>query len=272
MRLTYPRYPQPVIRQVSTGKHWYLELSNAGILRVGGTTIDFATPLNRLKLVDPTGSAAYQIGVDSSAIPTVTATALTSPKDAAYQDLSVWSVNGREWNVRVTSAGSLTITAFDAHWPMLEAQQGQAGHGIPSSSQGVFDRGQWQFIVNAAGVTSMSGPDYPSPFIPSQERPKLRADDDSCSWELACLPTGVLYVLGPNYVEDARYHEILLQGPNGSRFPMSVDVNGVLYVDTGMQEIDTANQWPIVMQQRSGILYVVDNRFKAPGVRGKGYR
>lgn len=271
MRLTYPTYPQPIIRQVSSGLNWYLELTNAGVLRAGGTTTDPTTPLNRLKLVDPTGTTAYQIGLNSDAVPTVTATVLSSPKDATYQDLSVWSVNGREWNVRVTSGGSLTITAIDAHWPMLEAQQGAQGHPIPSSTSGVFDGGVWQFIVDAAGVTSMSGPDYPSPFTASTERPSLRSDDDSCSWELACLPTGILYVLGPNHVEDARYHEILLQGPNGTRFPMSVDVNGILYVDTGMQEIDTANQWPIVMQQRSGILYVVDNRFKAPTAGSKGY-
>lgn len=271
MRTTYPTHPQPIIRQVSSGLNWYLELTNAGVLRAGGTTTDAPTPLTRLRLVDPTGAAAYQLGLSSDAVPTVTATVLSAPREANYQDLSVWSVNGREWNVRVTSAGSLTITAIDAHWPMLESQKGGLGHGIPSSSDGVFDRGVWRFIVNDAGVTSMSGQEFPQ--ILDAERISIRSDDETCSWQLACTPIGTLYVLGPNHVDDAQYHEVLLQSPNGLRFPMSVDAAGTLFIDTGMAEIDTQNQWPLIMQQKSGILYVVDSRFRSPtaGGRGRGY-
>lgn len=268
---TYPRFTQPIIAHPSTGLNWYLELSNAGILRAGGTTTDPATPTSRLRLVDPTGRAAYQIGLNSDSTPTVIASPLHDPKLGNYQDLSVYSVNGREWNLRVTSGGSLTIQAIDSDWPMLEPPQGVEGYGIPSSLNGVFDGAMWQLTVRDSGVTDTTGPN----FLPVQqgERISIRADDDSCSWQLAYRTDGVLFTVGPNDVNLARYHEVLLVSPNGLRFPMSVDANGVLFVDPGMQDIDSQNQWPLVMQARSNILYVVDNRFRppTPGGRGRGY-
>lgn len=254
---TYPTYPQPIIQQAG-GLNWYLEVTPGGTLRAGGTTTDPPTPLARLKLVDPTGQAAYRIGLDGSTPPLVTATALTPASSATHKDLPVWGINGREWNLRVTSAGSITIKAIATDWPM--AQQPRILD---------TDGKLWQLNVTDAGIMETDGPTV-LPIMQSTGLVKLRADDDSGSFQVTVDTAGILYVEGPNDVNDAQHYETLLISPTGFRFPLSVDAAGLLSIDASMQEIDAQDQWPLVLQWRTGVLYVVDSRFRAPVPRGSG--
>jgi len=257
---TYPTYPQPILTQASTGLNWYLEVTNDGTLRAGGTTTDAPTPLPRLKLVDPTGRAAYRLGLDASAVPTVTATALSTPAEASYQDLPIWGINGREWNLRVTSAGSLTINAISVEWPMLAQPTLLDPSGKP-----------WRLQVTDAGIMETAS----QTIVPITESStvRLRADDDSGSFTVSVDENGVLFVTGPEAVSLATYYEVLLLSSSWLRYPLSVDANGVLSIDTAMTEIETRDQWPLVLQSRSNVLYVVDTRFRAPipGRAGRGY-
>lgn len=255
---TYPTYPQPIIQHPNSGFNWFLEVTPGGTLRAGGTTIDAPTTLNRLKLVDPTGQAAYRLGLDVSDPPLITATVLSAPRDAGYQDLSVWGINGREWNLRVTSAGSITVNAISTNWPM-------ADQPIFLDSQGRM----WHLNVSDAGITEAVGPTV-LPLTISQTA-KIRADDDSASFEITVNDAGILFVSDPADVSLATHYEILLTSPGGLRFPLAVDANGILSIDTAMAEIEARDSWPLVLQSRTNILYVVDNRFRPPtGSRG-GY-
>lgn len=257
---TYPTYPQPIITQAG-GLNWYLELSNTGTLRAGGTTTDAPTPLQRLKLVDPTGRSAYKLGLDSGNPPTVTATALGSASEAYHQDLSVWSLNGREWNVRVTSAGSIVATAVSTSWPMAEQP-------ILLDTSGRM----WDLTVLDSGVTEITGPTV-QPIMEGVSSVKIRADDDTVSYAVTVDDNGILFTTGPNDVNEAQFFEVLLTSANGLRFALSVDANGVLGVDDGFQAIEALDQYPLVWQRRSNILYVVDTRFRppVPGMSGRGY-
>jgi hypothetical protein len=111
------------------------------------------------------------------------------------------------------------------------------------------------------------------PIIEGVTAAKLRADDDSGSFSITVDTAGVLYVEGPNAVDEATHHEILLTSPGGIRFPLSVDASGILSIDDSMQDIDSRDQWPLVLQWRTGVLYMVDSRFRAPlpGASGRGY-
>ena len=269
---TYPTYPQPIIPHPVTGLNWYLELTHGGTLRAGGTTTDAPTPLSRLRLVDPTGHAGYKIGLNSDATPVVTATPLDSARDGNYQDLSVWAINGREWNIRVTAGGTITATAIASDWPtLLRPQTDRAGHPIPSSLSGVFDGATWSLTVNEGGVMLTEGPSHHP--ITQGQRMNLLSNDGTVSYELAYITGGVLFTLGPNDAANAQHYDALLVSPSGLRFSLSVDANGVLFIDNGLEDIDAQNEWPLVMQSRSGILYVVDKRFPppVPGGRGTGY-
>lgn len=279
MRITYPTYPQPIITHPATGQNWYLEVSNAGILRAAGTTTDAPTPKSRLRLVDPTGSAGYQLGLNTDVTPTVTATALTTPREGNYQDLSVWGVNGREWNLRVTAGGSITITAISSDWPMVEHPKIREGFPIQGVTGARYDRSTWRLTVSDAGILSVNGRNAPTDILELPNDPNatpfyLRSDDDSISCQLFINESGILQVhtFFPQLHVDLPY-TILLISPSGYRFPLAVDGNGVLYIDDGLEAIDHANEWPLVLQSRNNILYVVDNRFPAPvpGGRGRGY-
>jgi hypothetical protein len=257
---TYPTFPQPIINQAG-GLNWYLELSNAGVLRVGGTTTDAPTPLSRLKLVDPTGRAAYRLGLDSGSPPTVTATALLQASDASYQDLPVWSINGREWNLRVTSAGALVVSAIATDWRMAD----QPTLLDPAGRM-------WDLQILDSGVTQTDGPRL-APIVQGQPSVKLRSDDDTVSYAVTIDNEGILFVDGPNDVREAEFYEVLLTSANGLRFALSVDASGILGIDDGFQAIEALDQYPIIWQRRSNVLYVVDTRFRppVPGMTGRTF-
>jgi len=271
---TYPTYPQPIIPHPTTGRNWYLELTNGGTLRAGGTTTDAATPVSRLRLVDPTGQAGYKIGLNTDPTPVVTATPLSSARDGNYQDLSVWAMNGREWNLRVTSGGTITATAISSDWPMLRPQRNDStGHALPSyNALSQFEPGAWRLTVNDGGVSIATGPE----ILPIREwqRQYLLDDTGENAWELLCYsPIPSLIVSGPLAPTLAQYYDMLLISPSGLHFTLSVDSNGILFIDSGLEDIDAQNEWPLVMQSRSNVLYVVDKRFPppVPGGRGRGY-
>jgi hypothetical protein len=251
--ITYPTYPQPILAQATTGRNWYLEITIAGILRAGGTTIDAPTPLSRLKLVDPTGQTAYKLGLDTATPPAITATVLSAARDAGYQDLSVWGINGREWNLRVTAAGSITINGLGTIWPTRAAPAPRDANGFP-----------WQLTVSDGGVLSADGPQL---VVHDTTPVYLRASDDSACFEITINTAGILFVTGPLSKELTPLYDATLFAPSGVSCLLSVDTNGVLFLDpTTLQDIQQRDEWPLVLQQRTNVLYVVDTRFRAPAV------
>ena len=249
--ITYPTYPQPILAQASTGKRWYLEITTDGILRAGGTTIDAPTPLPRLKLIDPTGQTAYRIGLDTATPPAITLTVLDAARDAGYQDLSVWGINGREWNLRVTAAGALTVNACGSDWRTRPTPEMLDANGVP-----------WRVTVSDAGISSVEGP---VSGTETSQPVYLRASDDSVCYELTVNTSGILLVTGPLARTLTDYYEAKLVSPSGIECLLSVDATGLLFIDPDtLQDLQHLDEWPLVLQQRTNVLYVVDTRFRAP--------
>lgn len=245
---TYPTYPQPILEQAS-GLRWYLELTNAGTLSAKATTIDQPTSQKRLTLVSTDRTKAYRLGLNAANPPTVTA-AEWPASFGGYEDLYVFSPNGREWAIQVSNSGGLSTKALSHDWPRMRTP-------ILASP----DNTRWRFEVDDGGVYQVT-----SDLTESTLRQPLilRSQDDTTAWQITIDNNGILSV-SDVALNLGIYYDAELISPSLERWALQVDQNGILYIDSITDLINARDSWPLVLAKNNKELYCVDSRVNYKG-------
>lgn len=254
---TFPKFPQPVFEQASTGLKFYLELTNNGVLKLRGPVISEVTPTRRITLVSKDRTIAYRLGVDSSAEPLITVS--DHPAEfGAFEDLYVFSPNGREWTIQVNAAGILSIKALGSEWS-------RGGVPILKDSTGI----PWRIGVADGGVMDVTS----DPSENHHREVVLRSQDDSKAWRITVDTDGILSAEDDGVtLADAKYWDAEMVSPLGERWSLQVDKDGILSVDSISDIINQRDTWTLVMERTNGVLFVVDERFRSPWQGGRGRR
>lgn len=265
---TYPRFPQPVLPHAD-GSRWYLEVTNAGVLQVGGRTLDQPTPTRELQLVDPTTElTAYRLVLTAASPPTLTTLALRDSSYGFHKDLPIWSVNGREWMLQVSNTGAVSVSGSSSNWPMVpnfgiptstplpQFQQPQAAIASP--------HGAWRLLVSDSGIWELQ-----SDFSQVQHLSSafLWTQDDLMPFQITVTDDGILTVIdaAPTI---PRFYEALLVSPGGTFFTLVGNQTGgdiILSVTSTLYDaINVREEWPLVISTHGNYLYCVDDRYPPP--------
>lgn len=243
--ITYPTYPQPILEQAS-GSRWYLEITNAGTLSAKAKTTDQVMNSRRLTLVSTDRSKAYRLGLNAGDPPSITATEVPAAF-GGYEDLFVFSPNGREWTVQVNSSGTLSVKALSHDWPRM-------GSPILTSP----DNTPWRFEVDDGGVYQVTS----DPTETRLQQPLiLRSQDDTTAWQVTIGNDGILSV-SDTALSLGVYYDAELISPTLERWALQVDQNGILYADSITDLINARDSWPLVLAKNGKEMYVVDSRFR----------
>jgi hypothetical protein len=259
---SYPQYPQPIIRQASSGQNWFLEVTAAGVLQATGTTLDAPTVDPRLTLVSTDRTQAYRFGLDASVLPLVTMTAMPTAAFGGYEDLFVFSPNGREWAVQVNNAGALTVRTMGSSWNV----QAIASPGLIDPASNV-----WALSVADPGIYAVDGPQSGAGLNPLGAI-TVRSEDNTTAWTVTVDANGILSVAQVDLATAPQMFGFVLTAPGGNVYVLTVDSAGILYIDTALQDaINARDEWTVVFAKNNTIFYVVDERFRPP-VPGFGGR
>lgn len=251
--ITYPRFPQPILVHPVSGQYYYLQIGNMGGLHVGGKTLDPPTNPRRQVLVDAARTVAYEIRLTSVDPPAITVSAALPGSQGGWEDLFVWSPNGREWAVQVLPTGALQYIALSSDWEKLRA---------PLSTIAPDGRA-WHLTVAEHGVYSADGP-HAAPFTDLGHTVRLRSQDDTIAAEITVSNDGILSVSDPIEGHLAPYYEAELLSPHGAKFFLTMDSQRILYVTDWTAIEHNRDEWPLVVSQNGQYLYVVDDRFPPP--------
>lgn len=119
---------EPLLLQGRSGDVWQVDLSNAGLPCVrypkyasaGTPRAEEALFRTRCQLIDTEATSVWRVQVDDSTshAPQLEAYDLGTTKTHAYDAISIFSHNAREWSITVNSSGTLVFTALTSKWPV----------------------------------------------------------------------------------------------------------------------------------------------------------
>lgn len=271
---TYPRFPQPILTHPD-GSRWYLECTNAGVLQIGGRTLDAATPVRDVQLVDSTAVAAYRLVLTGAIPPLLQTLSLREASFGYHKDLPVWSVNGREWTVQVSQAGAIGVAGASSTWPMTP------NLGIPTNTpapqyqqpMAAISGGSsaWKLLVSDSGIWELEQQYGPVKTLSSAY---LWTQDDTMPFQVTVTEDGILTVIDAQPTIP-RIYETILVSPGGTWFTLvgtSVSGDIILSVTSTLYDaINAREEWPLVISQHGNYLYIADERFPPP-IPGVGRR
>lgn len=275
--LSYPKYPQPILKQAGTGRNWWLEVTKAGVLQAVNTTLDAPTQDPRVTLVTTDRTKSYRLGLDGSTPPLVTLTQMPDATYGGYEDLFVFSPNGREWAVQANSAGTLTVRTMGSSWKTQPAPPPDA---YPPGTAPLLQDSQnqgWALTVADPGIYRVTSGGPPVDGLKGVQPITLRSEDDAAAYTVTVDGNGILSVNGPLPIASSpEVYGLQLTAPGGNVYLLTVDANGILYIDTALQDaINARDEWTVVFAKNNTIFYVVDERFRppVPGFQGRyGWR
>lgn len=251
---SYPRWPQPILRQASTGKNWYLEVTRTGILQAANTTLDAPWPDQRVTLVSTDRTKAYRFGLDASGPPLITMTEMAAAAFGGYEDLFVFSGSGREWAVQVDNAGALTVKSLSSSWNV------QTPPALVDPAALL-----WSLSVADDGIYSVGGPSAVVAGQPSAAAIQVRSEDNNAGFSITVTAGGILNVDPIPLPSCPENYGFQLTAPGGLIYLLTVDSAGILYIDTSLQDaLNLRDEWTVVFAKNNTIFYVVDERFRPP--------
>ena len=165
------------------------------------------------------------------------------------------SPNGREWELTCRGDGLYKIKGLTIDWPRAQAP-------ILADPSGV----RWRLEVNNGGELLATSDPAALEYRPIA----LTTQDGTLAYEITVDVNGLLTVTD-TALSNALYSEAELVAPDGTRWLLRVDNDGVLYLSDEWQATRSTDEWPVVLATGWGLLYVVDARF-GPPISGYGYR
>ena len=245
-----------ILRSLTSGRYYEPYLKNSGLIsliyRPSGFTPDHVARIHERCLINTARTKAFYFGVKDTD-PDNPLTTLTQHENVHLgRPYSLFhSPNGQEWEVTCTQDGVYRVKALTIDWararsPILE----------DTLAPGTF----WTFIVANDGEYSISDQ-------PTQHKQDciLRAQDDSAAYRLT-VAAGIIQVSDPLPVTDARYYDAELLSEDGTHWLLRVDGDGILSISSEWEDaINRAgDEWPLLLADRRGTMYVVDSRFPPP--------
>lgn len=271
---TYPRFSQPILTHPD-GSRWYLEVTNAGVLQIGGRTLDVATPIREVQLIDSTNVSAYRLSLTGAVPPLIQTSTLRDPSMGYHKDLPVWSVNGREWTIQVSQAGAISVVGASSNWPMTpnlgiptNTPAPQFQQPLPAISAGVSE---WKLFVSDSGIWDIEQQYDPVKTLSSAF---LWTQDDTMPFQVTVTEDGLLTVIdAPPTIP--QIYETVLVSPGGTFFTLIgavVDHDIILSVTSTLYDaLNARDEWPLMISQHGNYLYIADERFPPP-IPGVGRR
>ncbi len=256
-RTTYPEFPQPILRNPTDGQNYYLEAANDGSgVVAAGRTRDDVTAIPRITLLDTGKLAAYQLQLSGGG-PTVGVSGAKPVSMGTYDFLSVWSRNGREWQIHVTAAGALSLSPLSYNWdtPTVTHLQDQFGQF-------------WPLSISDGGIYAVTTPSEANQHNIAGVSAILATRDNSAAFKLTVSVNGsgqgIIQVDDGYAVLDAIGYELELVSPRGLAYLIYVEPTGLVYVDDTPQGLGR-DSWPLVLiPGRKPYVFIVDERFPPP--------
>jgi hypothetical protein len=254
---TYPEFPQPILRNPGDGYSYYLEVANDGSsVSAAGRTTDRPTDLPLITLLDTSKLAAYRLELSGGG-PSVGVSAAKPVAMGCYDVLSCWSRNGREWQIQVNAAGSLTISPLASTWKTakvthLEDQNGEF----------------WPLSVSDGGIYAVSTPDSVNQQNRAGVSAILATRDGSAAFKLKVSVNsdgdGIVQVEDGQSLDDALGYELELISPHGLSYLLYVEPTGIVYVDDTPQG-NGRDRWPLMLiPGKKPYVFIIDERFPPP--------
>jgi hypothetical protein len=254
---TYPEFPQPILRNPSDGRNYYLEVANDGSsVSAAGRTTDAVTDLPRVTLLDAAKLAAYQLQLSGGG-PTVGVSAAKHVSMGCYDFLSCWSKNGREWQLQVSAAGALTIAPLSYHWD------------TPKVTHLTDQNGQyWPLSVSDGGIYAVTTPSAENQQGMAGVSAILATRDGSAAFKLKISVDGngdgIIQVEDGYALTEALGYELELISPRGFSYLLYVEPSGLVMIDDTPQA-NGRDSWPLVLiPGRKPFVFIVDERFPPP--------
>lgn len=254
---TYPEFPQPILRNPSDGRNYYLEVANDGSsVSAAGRTTDAVTDLPRVTLLDAAKLAAYQLQLSGGG-PSVGVSAAKPVSMGCYDFLSCWSKNGREWQLQVSAAGALTISPLSYHWD------------TPKVTHLTDQNGQyWPLSVSDGGIYAVTSPSAENQQGMAGVSAILATRDGSAAFKLKISVDGngdgIIQVEDGYALTEALGYELELISPRGFSYLLYVEPSGLVMIDDTPQA-NGRDSWPLVLiPGRKPFVFIVDERFPPP--------
>jgi predicted secreted protein len=248
-----------LLKSTTSGRFYQLRLKNNGRLYlsrlIDGVTNDDLTLIKDRCLVNTARSAAFAFGIKDTdlANPLVSLVQVDNIHlGRAYFLLD--SPNGSEWEVTCTQDGVYKIQKLSVDWPRAQTP-------ILSDPSGLA----WRFEVDDGGTLQVVS----DPAELHRRDVKLLSQDGTMAFTVSVDTAGTLTV-SDIPIEQARYYDAELVSPNGIRWVLRVDQNGVLFTDSEWEDATHRpdDEWTVLIAERTNQLYVVDARVPPPGSPG----
>ena len=244
-----------ILRSLTSGRYYEPYLKNSGLIsliyRPAGFTPDHVARIHERCLINAARTKSFYLGVKDTdlAHPLLT---LTQHENVhlGRPYILFTSPNGREWEVTCTQDGVYRLKALTIDWPRARTPiLTDAVTGTP-----------WTFVATDDGELHISD-------LPTQHRLSciLRAQDDSAAYRLT-VAGGIIQVSDPLPVTDAVYYDAELISEDGTHWLVRVDGQGILSVNSEWEGAihREGDEWPLLLADRRGTMYVVDSRFPPP--------
>lgn len=259
---TRPPYPQPVLRQASTGYRFYLQVRNDGHLDGLVRTPDepFDTP--RLTLVAGDRLSSWELRVTDADPPGLIV--FERPVGwGQYEDLSVWDWRGREYLLTIPSAGHIFLKPVGRDWPVMPTS------GVPTSRPPTMriigQQGQeWEWTVSDGGIWYLSTPTSTAPTTHLSSF-SLWTFDDQIPFTVSITRDGILTVIDADPDTTPHRYEVALVSPAGLTWLLrGQNVNGDVILELGDDMQGQGDEWPIMLAQNGRTAYIADDRYPPP--------
>lgn len=226
-------------------------MTNAGILNLQATTTDAAFDTKRLTLISTDRSKAYTIGLDTSDPPLIIITE-KEPAYGGYEQLYVFSPNGREWGIQAENVGGdgiLSVVSLNKVWDTVQ-------NALVLTSP---DNMPWRFETADNGIYQVTS----DPAETIRRDCTLLSQDDTTAWKLTIDNNGAISVTD-TLLANGKFYDAEITSPSGVRWFLQVDQNGILSMDNIDDITSLAVEWPLVVAKHGKLIYIVDERFPAP--------
>lgn len=244
-----------ILRSLTSGRYYEPYLKNSGLIsliyRPAGFTPDHVARIHERCLINTARTKSFYLGVKDTDLANPLLT-LTQHENVhlGRPYILFTSPNGREWEVTCTQDGVYRLKALTIDWPRARSPI------IPDDTTGT----PWTFVVNDGGEHQLSdqATDHRQSCI-------LKAQDGSCAYRLT-IAGGILQVSDALPATDARFYDAEMISEDGTHWLLRIDQNGILSVDSEWEDaINRAgDEWPLLLADRRGTMYVVDSRFPPP--------
>lgn len=241
-----------ILQSRTSGRTYELALRNTGGLFLSriSVTPDAITPFRDRCLVNDARTNAYSFEINDADLnnPLVVLRQQDVLLGRAYTTL--FSPNGREWELTCTQDGVYRVKALSTDWP-------KAGTPILADPTGL----PWRFEVGDDGLYQVTS----DASEVHRRTVRLKTQDGLQAYQITVDAAGMLSVSDLPFPTDAQFYDAELIGPTGTRWLLRVDPAGVLYLDSEWQDaIDQGDEWPLLLADYAGTLYCVDTRFPPP--------